>query len=552
MFIPIQTRNRSQFPRLAQLVGISLVAIQVCVFPHCSVGMYHQKGYGEPYELSGHRMVFTTWYWVRPGQQDWRDDQGKSVFADKSVMAGPYDAHFTDIDGPYGIRLIAEPAQRGSFDVKPTEPWEAGGIDLTQLLQAEGKIRAWGKCKDKSGVEHDCYLESDDGFTWKRPKLGMAEFDGSKENNLTSGNPPGIVFIDPNAPPSERFKSASNSSFTPEELEKYKQHRPFSIMATETDPGRVHAIFGYTSPDGLSWNRLPDPLTVEVSDGDQIVYFDHKLGRYVMYSRTYFVGARAEGFPLMHDRWHQFMGRRAIGRAETPDFREFPFSEVVIETSNDMPPSDTFYLNCRTTIPGATDHHLMFPSRYIQSEDKTAMDLYTSYDGKSWHLAPGSPLLQTSDFGEWDGGCVFVYPNLVERSDGSWVLPYRGDLFPHKYPRGKQASRWGMITWPRGRLMALEARDLGGFTTPAFLAPGSRLKINALTSRVGEIRIEAADFHGKAIPGRTFEESVPITGDQYQTLVRWKGAEDLGVAAGEPVVLRFRMKKARIFGLDFE
>lgn len=517
-----------------------------------AVGMYHSKGFGEPYELAARRMVFTTWYWVRPGQQDWRDDQGKSVFADKSVMAGPYDSHFIDIDGPYGIRLVAEPAQRGFFDIQPTEPWEAGGVYPIQLLQADGKIMAWCKCKNKDGVERDCYLESTDGITWNRPKLNMVDYDGSKENNLTDGNPPGIVFIDPNGPGEERFKAASNSSFTPEEFDKYKQRRPYSVMATETDPGRVHAIFGYTSPDGLHWNRLPNPLTVEVSDGDQIVYYDPRLKRYVMYSRTYYVGPRAEGYPNKHERWHGFMHRRAIGRAETPNFREFPFSEVVIETSNDMAPSDTFYLNCRTSIPGAPDHHVMFPSRYIQSEDKTAMDLYTSYDGKAWHLAPGSPLLKTSDFGEWDGGCVFVYPNLVERGDGSWVLPYRGDLFPHKYPRGKQASRWGMIQWPKGRLMALEAQDLGGFTTPAFLPPGSRMKINALTSRVGEIRVEAADFYGKTLPGRSFEECIPIVGDQYQTPVRWKGAEDLGVSPGDPVVLRFRMKKAKIYALDFE
>ena len=35
------------------------------------------KGYGEPYAVGGKRIVFTTWYWVRPRQMDWQDDQGK-------------------------------------------------------------------------------------------------------------------------------------------------------------------------------------------------------------------------------------------------------------------------------------------------------------------------------------------------------------------------------------------------------------------------------------------------------------------------------------------
>src|SRR3712207_8703127 len=54
-------------------------------------------------------------------------------------------------------------------------------------------------------------------------------------------------------------------------------------------------------------------------------------------------------YPLKHERRHQFIGRRSIGRSEATDFREFSLSEVVIDTRNDMSPADTFYLNCRTT-----------------------------------------------------------------------------------------------------------------------------------------------------------------------------------------------------------
>ena len=54
----------------------------------------HGHGFGEPFEFSGKRIVFTTWYWVRQGQTEWRNAAGKSVFADKQEMAGPFDAHF--------------------------------------------------------------------------------------------------------------------------------------------------------------------------------------------------------------------------------------------------------------------------------------------------------------------------------------------------------------------------------------------------------------------------------------------------------------------------
>ncbi|WP_428939071.1 hypothetical protein [Fontivita pretiosa] len=520
----------------------------------------HEKGYGEPYDPAGKRIVFTTWYWVRPGQMDWQDDSGRSVFANKSVMAGPFDAHFVNIDGPWGVRLVAERAQRGGkLEIKPEYPWEAKDITITQLLPTpEGKIMAWGTCTGEDGQTRNCYLESTDGMTWIRPNLGLVEYNGSRQNNLTPGGPSGHVFIDPTAPPQERFKSASNSDLKlnqPEDqarFEAYKKRRPIQQMALETDPGRAHAIFGFVSPDGIQWKRLDDPLSVEVSDGDQSVYWDADIKKYVMYARTYFVGPRADGYPLKHERRHQFIGRRAIGRSEASDFREFGLSEVVIDTRNDMAPTDTFYLNCYTRIPGMGRSHLMFVSRYIQAEDKTAIDLYTSYDGKSWHEAPGSPLLETNKFGQWDGGDIFAYPNLIERGDGDWLLLYRGDNFPHKYPRGKQASAWGTAVWPQGRLMAIEAPLEGFFATPAFLLPGQKLRINALTSRVGEIRVEVADFYGKTIPGRSFADCNPIIGDQYRTPVTWKNGDSIGLPLNEPVVLRFKMSRAKIYSLDFE
>jgi hypothetical protein len=61
-----------------------------------------------------------------------------------------------------------------------------------------------------------------------------------------------------------------------------------------------------------------------------------------------------------------------------------------------------------------------------------------------------------------------------------------------------------------------------------------------------------ADLEGKPIPGHTFADCNPIIGDQYRTPVTWKGGETLGVKTREPILLRFQMDKAKIYGLDFE
>src|SRR5689334_20715638 len=92
---------------------LAIVAALVFTVAQSARALDHDRGYGEPYELAGKRLVFTNWMWVRQGQTEWLNAAGKSVFADKSEMAGPFDARFENVDGPWGVRLIAEPAQRG-------------------------------------------------------------------------------------------------------------------------------------------------------------------------------------------------------------------------------------------------------------------------------------------------------------------------------------------------------------------------------------------------------------------------------------------------------
>ena len=42
--------------------------------PQTASAIDHSRPASEPYKLAGKRMVFSTWYLVRPGQLDWMDD----------------------------------------------------------------------------------------------------------------------------------------------------------------------------------------------------------------------------------------------------------------------------------------------------------------------------------------------------------------------------------------------------------------------------------------------------------------------------------------------
>ncbi|MCA9431678.1 MAG: hypothetical protein KC940_14300, partial [Candidatus Omnitrophica bacterium] len=68
----------------------------------------------------------------------------------------------------------------------------------------------------------------------------------------------------------------------------------------------------------------------------------------------------------------------------------------------------------------------------------------------------------------------------------------------------------------------------------------------------GQVLVEVADYHGEPVAGRSFEDADPIVGDQFGTTITWNGESDLAVEKGTPVILRFRMKMAEIFYIDFQ
>ena len=512
----------------------------------------HSRPVLEPYQLAGKRLVFTNWFHVRPGHFDWQDSKGKSVFAKTDAALDEYAASFVSYDSPHGIRLFVQPPQREIPILATDQVWDQWGIRLATLVHEDHRYRLWGTCNTDGRHTRNCYFESNDGILWQKPALGLVEYENSRQNNLLPTKVGLSVFVDSAAAATERYKTAWHAWMTQQEFRNYKDSRPLSSYALEVDAPAVHVIKGAVSADGFHWNELPDPIAFEHGDSQTIGYFDVKLNKYVLFTRSFMVGSRADNVPYPREKFHQDISRRAIARLESETFSRFPLSEIIIETESDMHPSDQYYTNCYTTIPSAPDHHLMFPALYNVADDQTEVVLYASYNGKNWHRVPGPPVLPRQPFGEPDGGCFFAHPNLVERDNGDWILPYDGYNVPHKYPRGAYRFEPGMLVWQKGRMVGIEAPEVGAFATVAFLAPGRQLRINAVTARAGYIKAELVYLDGTTVDGHSFADADAIIGDQYKTLVTWKGHADLGVDPGTPVWLRFQMKRARIFCLDFE
>ena len=77
------------------------------------------------------------------------------------------------------------------------------------------------------------------------------------------------------------------------------------------------------------------------------------------------------------------------------------------------------------------------------------------------------------------------------------------------------------------------------------------MKINFASSAVGGLRVELQTPDGQPINGFALADCTEIIGDRIEQIVRWGSGPDVGALAGQPVKLRFVLKDADLFSLQF-
>ena len=399
----------------------------------------------------------------------------------------------------------------------------------------------WGP--DWGGVL--CYAESDDGFEWRKPALGLYQWQGEADTNIVFGRElageSGVhgesVFIDPQAPAHERFKAIYMGTVSSDVVRRWVREHPERVDPwSSVYPDR--AMFVATSPDGIRWTPHPDPVLIYISDTKNVVDWNPERQSYVWYSRGW--------------TWD----RRTITRAESRDFFEWPLPSPVLTTPPAHMPVTDIYTNGKVTYPGDPTMHLMFPTLYDRALDTTTIAVATSPDDLAWNWIPGGPILEPGPEGSFDAGCMFSCKGLVDLPGEQIGVAYTGYNLPHKYPRHQLRSVSAFATWPRGRIAGLVADDDGEFSTPPLLLQGRDLRLNVKTAADGEVRVAALERtphwtpragHGALV---TLEDSQPVHGDHLCAPVHWGGGSTLSVSTHGPVVLRFQLHRATLFGFE--
>jgi hypothetical protein len=435
-------------------------------------------------------------------------------------------------------------------------PWEGSGCNYHSVFQDGDLYRMYYHgwqltvADGKLTLPHDlftCYAESRDGVHWRKPELGLVEFNGSKRNNivLASGKL-GPVEID--AGHIAVFKD-DNPGCPPEA--KYK------AIILSRNP---HGLLAFASADGLRWSPMSDKpvITKGAFDSQNLAFWDTVRGRYRAYVRYF------------------NEGRRDILTATSADFLHWTEPEPLEYPGA---PKEQLYTNQIKPYYRAPHLLIGFPTRYVERGWSPSMEalpdlehrrqragvslrygtalteglLMTSRDGRTFHrwgeafLRPGPERP-----GTWLYGHQYIAWHVVETAASLEGAGRELSLFATEGYWTGQKSELRRYTLRIDGFASVQAPASGGqLVTKPLVFQGTRLLLNFATSAAGSLRVEVQDAEGKPLPGFALADCPEVFGDSLERAVAWKGGAELKQLAGKPVRLRFELADADLFAFRF-
>lgn len=478
--------------------------------------------------------------------------------------------------------------------IKHDKPWEGSGSvyhsifkdgDLYRMYYAAGQLTV-----TSNGVnagthgQFCCYAESDDGIHWRKPELGLYEFQGSKANNIVMvqqkvgdavsvpGEP--AVFRDdnPDAPPDARYKALLPANRLP------KDHR--------------RGMLAFKSPDGIHWTPMSDKqvITAGAFDSQNLAFWDAEHGLYRAYWRYF-----TKGGDDQKEYWNP-QGDRAIRTATSKDFLNW---STPVDLSYVDSPSEQLYTN--QVKPYYRAPHLLigFPTRYVERGHKDdrkhearasagpdrisrwspSLRALPEYQNRVWRAKASERygraiteglLMASRDgvrFKRWNEG--FLRPGIERK--GTWnyghqfigwhAVETRGTLAgaPNELSLYAVESYWTdnydllrRYTLRLDGFVSVQAPMSGGeLVTKPITFKGKSLSLNFATSAAGSVQVELQDEHGKPLPGYSLKDCDELFGDTLDRRVTWATKPDLAAVNGQTVRVRFVLRDADLYSYQF-
>ncbi len=425
-----------------------------------------------------------------------------------------------------GFMLTVNPAVKMERPILlPEKTWEHNGIWCwLSVIDDDGVYKMWYDAVGEDGHHRLCYAFSLDGINWHRPKLGIIEYKGSRDNNIVFEGLPesrhhvGTVFKDPSAPEAERYKY---------------------IFGGRPDR-RGHSIYGAYSSDGIKWKLCKEESIIPwYTDTMNVCFWDEGKEKYVAFVRL--------------NEECRIRGQiRAIGRTESERFDDFPPPVKIMEPDSRDPPDMDLYNSAAVKYPYASDVYLMFPSAFYHKHDTLDVQLATSRDGVNFIRWRTPPFLRLGPAGSFDSMEVYMGVGMLKVGDELWMY-YGGFNVGHSDTKPKPGL--GGIGMARVRLDGFISQDAspsgGNLLTVPLKFKGERLFLNMDGSAGGWLKVEILDENGRPIKGFSEKDADPLFGNNTHKLVTWRGRCNVSSLRDRIIKLRFIGRNVKLYAFQF-
>jgi hypothetical protein len=427
-----------------------------------------------------------------------------------------------------GVTLKLHKPEARDVAIVCDAPWEGNTSAYYTVFEDEGLFRIYYRGshtvdKKSTHPELTCYAESRDGLTFTKPKLGLFEFAGSKDNNIVWAGPEGTHNFAP-------FKD-TNPACKPEA--RYKALAGGTTLVNGKKKSCLHA---YQSADGVHWSKMRDEavITDGAFDSQNIAYFDNVRGEYRAYWRYFSAGHTDE-------RGWKPEGVRAIRTATSKDFLKW---ENQADLRYGDAPADHLYTNAIMPYARAPHLFIAFPTRFQPKHQQVEPVFMTSRDGVTFKRWPEELIPITAPKDRDGNRSNYMTRGLLSLPGNDRELSVYATEAYYAGP----GSRVRRFVFRTDGFVSAHAAPEGTLLTKPFTFTGSRLSLNIANK--GATRVELQDADGKALPGFALADCTPVTADAIDHGVTWKGG-DLAAHAGEAVRLRFELKDADLFAFQF-
>jgi hypothetical protein len=437
---------------------------------------------------------------------------------------------------------MAQPRKEPSNPIlsrgRPGEP-DAGSAQGVSVVREPDRWRMWYSAHDEAGRPRMAYAESRDGRTWRKPALGLVDFNGTSANNLVEAEPgfeARSVLLDPDAPADRRYVLAAMDNRW------WRGWKPDAPSMTRIE----------VSPDGLRWTPLSRSPGI-VAQQNKVITLYRFAGRYHLggYQVTPLVRLpeQEEGLgdafiaprtfvvwrsPLI-DRWPV---ERTIAfykpmRSSSPYLRGWDREEVHVGAVVSS------YGNVCLGVYGQW-HHPVGTGKLEYRAGAVSVDLGLILSNDGIHFrepAPGTALIRRDQELGWDrdhrgstDDTVMLWQGSIVNAEESTHIYYGATT-----PGGNRAGghmNIGLATLPLdrfGSLRLIPGNSTGQFVTcPIEVDGAAEARVNAEVPAGGSLRFALTDEEGMTeLPGYGTAQNGPGVRSGFEEAIRWSGGTEL-------------------------